>query len=65
MMGDRLPMGISARNRLRDEFQGFSGRFHPSTRDDPPSKDGAFKALLFTEPKHSIELKLHKMMENQ
>jgi hypothetical protein len=43
MMVDRLLLGISARNGLWDEWRGFFGAFHPSTRDDPPSKDDAFK----------------------
>jgi hypothetical protein len=43
MMGNRFPIGISARNRLWDEWRGTNGGLDLSTNDDPPLKDDAFK----------------------
>jgi hypothetical protein len=64
MMGDRLPRGISAWNRLWDEFQGFSRRLHLSTRDDPPpSKCNVFKDLIFTEPARGLSTPSHQLLE--
>jgi hypothetical protein len=51
MMGNRFPMGISVRNRLWDDWEGFFGGFHPSTNDDHPSNVNDFRTFLFTEPK--------------
>jgi hypothetical protein len=57
-------MGICGGNRLWDDWEGFSGRGHLSTRDEAPSKDGAFMTFLFTEPNHSTERKLSEMIKN-
>jgi hypothetical protein len=65
MMVDGFPMGICARNGLWDEWEGFSGRGHLSTRGDRSMKVNVFKASPFTDLKHSIERKLSKTMKNQ
>jgi hypothetical protein len=38
---------------------------HHSTNDDPPSKDDAFKAFLFTDLKCATASKLPKMVKDR
>jgi hypothetical protein len=58
-------MGISVRNRLWDEWEGFFGRGHLSTRDDPLQKSNVFKASSLTDLKPSLAQRLSKMIKNR
>jgi hypothetical protein len=51
LMGNRFPIGISARNGLWGDWEGIDGGFHASMRDDRLKKVNDFRTFLFTEPK--------------